>query len=389
MKMIMKTITTYWITGMVALCLHVPASQAQGQHFDEARMTRDIEVAENVLATLIKHELGSERTFFGLDVDGAYQEGYGVTFRLPPDHVMPFVVRIAGNELRRATVISNGNGYAYSYDNGTAPQDVQNVVRLRDRAQVTADSARDVYNAHLLKAAQDFILDYGDILSQLKPNERIVVTNQYDRPNFYFNGAGQSRITVEGLKSDVAALRQGKISRKQAIDKLHVVNTESVDVREPDMEMLSSIFSRLYKPDLSKTYFLEGNVYYERFRDFGAVFYMQMLSSIERDMHLFSLPTVGLKDVDQKSRDQKVAELYPAFENGLKENILEYGRTVKSLGDDESLIFKIGLTQCKGCAIPATLELSIRSSVLKAFDAGKIDKNAAMEQFTIKKGPNQ
>src|SRR5690606_15709428 len=126
--------------------------------------------------------------------------------------------------------------------------------------------------------ATNFILDYGDLLSELGPNEKVVVTNQSDRPRFFQPGK-RSRISVEATRQDITALRQGKISRDQAIKRLIIVNTEALDTREPDMEMLSSIFSRLYRPDLSKTYFLQGNVYYERLKDFGTIFYMQMVSS--------------------------------------------------------------------------------------------------------------
>ena len=153
--------------------------------------------------------------------------------------------------------------------------------------------------------------------------------------------------------------------------------------------MLSSIFTRLYRPDLSKTYFVDGNVYYERLRDFGTIFYMQVVSSVEQGLNRFTIPTLELQNLTQEERDKKITELYPAFEKDIKENILEYGRTVKSLEDNERLIFNISLTKCTGCGIPSTLELAIPASALKDFGTGKIDKNAAMKQFTVKKGANQ
>lgn len=386
----MNRIMKFWISSIMALSFWSQASFAQS--FDEDRMNRDIEVAENVLATLIKHEMSNQRTLFGLDIKGAYQPGYGVTFRLPSDQSMPFVISITGDDVGGATVISNGNSYRYSYrTNGAdaeAPKD-DNSIRLKERSQISADSSRLAFNERMVRAAQNFILDYGDLLSQLAPHEKIIVTNQMDRPHFIWNNGKRTRIAVEGTRQDITALRQGKISRDQALKKLTVVNTESLETREPDMEMLSSIFSRLYRPDLSKTYFVEGNVYYERLKDFGTIFYMQMVSSIERSLNRFSLPTVGLEDLDQEARDRKVAELFPAFEQDIKENILEYGRTVKSLADDERLIFNILLTKCVGCDIPRSLEVAIPGSVLKDFGTGKIDKAAAMDKFTVKRGTNQ
>lgn len=390
----MKNIQKYWIIAMVALMTQTHFSFAQ--KIDDDRMKRDIEVAENVLATLIKQEFEQQRTFFGLDVKGSYQPGYGVTFRVPSDRAMPFVVSIGGEDMQGATIISEGDNYSYSFrTNGRNRAHVaeENAVKLKDKAeeerQADADSIRSDFHGRIIRAAQNFILDYGDFISQLGPQERIVVTNQHDRPHFYFNSGKRTRISVEGTKADITAFKQGKLNRDQALKKLTVVNTESIESKEPDMEMLSSIFSRLYRPDLSKTYFIEGNVYYERLKDFGTIFYMQMVSSVERGLNRHVIPTVGAEDLDQEARDKKVAELYPAFEEDVMNNILEYGRTVKSLKDDESLIFNIALTRCKGCGIPSTLELSVKSSVLKDFGAGKLDKKSALAKINIKKGASQ
>jgi hypothetical protein len=84
-----------------------------------------------------------------------------------------------------------------------------------------------------------------------------------------------------------------------------------------------------------------------------------------------------------------VTELYPKFEQELKENMLEYGRTLKTLGDEEVLVFNTTLTKCVKCGIPSTVELTIKSSVLKEYGSGKTDKNAALSKFIVKKGPAQ
>lgn len=390
----MKSIRKYCITAIIALSIQSQTSLAQ--KIDDERMRRDIEVAENVLATLIKQEFEQQRTFFGLDVKGSYQPGYGVTFRVPSDNSMPFVISIGRDNVQGATVISEGNNYQYSFrTNGSNEGESAegSAIKLKDKSeekkQASVDSVRAGYNERIISAARNFIVDYGDFISQLAPNERIIVTNQHDRPHFYFNSGKRTRLSVEGTRADVTSFKQGKLTRDQAIKKLVIVNTESIEAKEPDMEMLSSIFSRLYRPDLSKTYFIEGNVYYERLKDFGTIFYMQMVSSVEKSMNRYAIPTLGLDGLDQAARDKKVAELYPAFEKDIKENILEYGRTLKSLKDDESLIFNITLTRCKGCGIPSTLELTLKGSVLKEFGTGRMEKNTALERILIKKGANQ
>jgi hypothetical protein len=171
--------------------------------------------------------------------------------------------------------------------------------------------------------------------------------------------------------------------------KVNVLNTVTEEIAEPDLELLSSIFTRLYRSDLSKTYFSDDGIYYERLKNFGAVYYMRVYSSNQSDIKLYSMPTVGLDDVDQETRDKKAKELYPAFEQELKENIVEYGRTLKSLKDEEMLVFNVKLTKCVGCGIPTSLELSVKGSVLKDYSAGKITKDAAVAKLMLKKGQNQ
>lgn len=389
----MKKTMKFWLSAILILTIQWQTTYAQ--QIDEDRMKRDIQVAENVLATLIKHEINQQRTFFGMDIKGSYQPGYGVTFRLPGDYSMPYVISIGGDDIRGAAVVSEGNTYRYSFRTNGVPENeaVDEAYKLNEktskRKQLTTDSIRAVYNDRVIQAAKDFILDYGDFISQLAPDEKIVVTNQSDRPQFYFNSGKRTRISVEGTRADITALKQGKLTRDQALKKLAVVNTESVEAREPDMEMLSTIFTRLYRPDLSKTYFTQSNVYYERLKNYGAIYYMQMVSSEERGLNRFYMPTLALDNLDQEARDRKVTELYPEFERDIKDNMLEYGRTLKSLNDDEVLVLNISMTRCTGCGIPGTLEVSIKSSVLKAFGAGRMDKPTAMGKFMLKKGGDQ
>jgi hypothetical protein len=398
----MKSIIQVWMSSVLVLV--IGAHVATAQKIDDERMRRDISVAENVLGTLIKQQFSNQRTFFQLEIKGNYQQGYGVTFSLPADYTTPI-----------AFTLGSGNGVVVYSDEFEEPATIdirgsedgsddravvngRNTYKLKEKTKgrtrgVDMDSIRDAYNLKVIEAAKEFILDYSDMISQLGPQERIVVTNQGNQPRAwvgqYFNAPNRTHLSIEALKSDIAQYKAGKLTRAQADAKIKVVNTESTNAVEPDLELLSSIFSRLYRVDLSKTYFTEENIYYERLKDYGVIYYMQVYSSSERDYKRFDMPTLNLQDVDQATRNKKVGELYPAFERELKENVLEYGKTVKSLKDDEVLIFQVRLTRCASCGIPSSLEISVKGSVLKDVNAGKLDKNAALAKLIVKKGENQ
>lgn len=373
------------------------ACMAAAQQIDPERMNRDIRVAENVLVTLIKQKLDGERMFFPLNVTGVYQEGFGVTFVLPADYTTPIAFTLSSPD---EFVILSGGDRPQRVNSGNAPQRVpdapdarRNNWSLKDRRQLNLDSLRDISNARVIEAAKEFLADYGDMLSQVRADEKIVITNRGNQPRMWVGALvpapNRTHLSIGLQKTDLNAFKNGSITRDELINRISVVTAKATDEVEPDLELLSTIFSRLYRPDLSTTFFIEGTIPYERLKDFGVVYYMQVFSANRTFNSTYDMPTVGLHDITQQQRDEKVKELYPKFEEELKENIIEYGRTLKSLNGDEQLIFNVSLTQCRECRIPATLELSVEGSVLKDYNEGKTDRNTAISNIALKRGPDQ
>jgi hypothetical protein len=443
----MKRVINFLVSGAIVLGIQT----VQAQSADDSRMNRDVEIAENILSTLIKQEF-DKRNFFPMDIRGNYRSGYGVTFTVPTN-MIPMVYG------KNDFVILDGTPRAYSYsfsapcddcdeEEGVAVLEREEAEKEKAKAQIKKekseqnkvkaekekelvskeraaqgtnapkkedteyrvarggvyasgvrttkrderdrDSLMAVNNARIIQAAKSFLADYGDLLGQLKPDEKVIITNKDNNQRWYYGeNTKRSILIVEALKGDITQYRQGKITRDQFLSKIKVTNTESTGKMEPDLELLASIFNRLYSSDLSSSYYLSGNTYYERLNDFGAIVYMQVYSSNETGGGLFNMPTVDLREIDRAARNKKVTELYPGFESELKENILEYGRTVKSLKDNEQLVFNVILTSCKGCGIPADLEIAVPNSVLKDYNAGKIDKNSALSKVAVKKGAAQ
>ncbi|MEK6783718.1 MAG: hypothetical protein AABY93_18605 [Bacteroidota bacterium] len=435
----MKRIARSMMSAAV-LILAVSAAIAQTK-IDDQRMERDIEVAENVLGTMIKQQF-EKRSFFPMEIEGNYMEGYGVTLRIPYELLgSPWFFGLPP-EASDVTFLDGMNGsFSFSFDSDMeAPEAMEEAerhrmeselardeqeranedairsktkIRVKNGSAVTEeitgpeykskpkivstkvgkDSIRSAYTNKIIEASKNFLADYGDLISQLSANEKITITNRGEGERIMFGAFGNvsspSYISVEALKGDIVQYRQGKLTHNQLIAKIKVINTELEDELQPDLELLSSIISRLYRPDLSTTYFTQENIHYERMKDFGVIYYMQVFSSNTGAYGNYIMPTLRLENVDAETRDKKVKELYPVFEKDIKENILDYGRTLKSLGDDEVLMFNIKLTRCSECGIPSSLELSVKSSVLKDVNSGKLTKEAAIAKIVVKKGPNQ
>src|SRR5690606_1657399 len=216
----MKTIIGILMSGIVLI-----ASPAFAQKIDEARMERDIEVAENILKTLVRQQFDQQRMFFGFEVEGSYQEGFGVTFRFPADFTTPIAFNMSGIGGEVVWVDEMPRGYTYSVttrEDREAQQKAKEEldrVRLKAKAarstEINPDSIRQVYNEKLISAAKDFLVDYGDLISQLSPTEKIVITNRGDQPriwvNQFFTSPKRSHLSVEITKGDITSHKQGKL----------------------------------------------------------------------------------------------------------------------------------------------------------------------------------
>ena len=392
---------------IVALLIIVSPAFSQSK-IDNDRMDRDIEIAENALATIIKQQYDKRQMW--LEVKATYMPGYGVTMRLPNDN-SSWIYEYGLKTGARAVIappapagVAGGSTPVIVYSSGSNEdsKEYKDKDKGKEKTRTTEarDSARAEFYSKMIKASKDFIADYGDLLSQLQPDEKILITNRGDGGRFYYDyNKNQKRVlvTIEGTKADISAFRQGKMTREQMMSKIKVVNTETTNEIETDLELLSSIIGRLYRSDLSKTFYTDDNIYYERLKDFGVIYYMTAYSSSEQNRSaadrnagkIWTMPTQRLEGLTQEQRDKKVVELYPQFEKDLKDNIIEYAQTVKSLKDEEMLVFNVQLTKCTGCNIPSSLELSVKNGVIRKLAAGQSSKAEAVSAINVKKGPNQ
>lgn len=391
--------------GMMVMCLLMVSGTYAQKKIDEDRMLRDIEVTENILSTLIKQQF-DKRAFFPMEITGEYREGHGVTYRLPYEFNGPMVWGM-GQPADIAVLDGRLGGYSFSFpeeDSDVArifdsqgrvqTENVTGLTTTRARSKVNVDSVRNASTAKTIEACKDFLADYGDLITQLLPDEKILITNRGDGERIWYgafvNATRPSYVSIEATKSDITQLKQGKITRDQFMKTVKVINSVMDDELQPDLELLTSIINRLYRRDLSKTYFTEDNIYYEKLKDYGVIYYMQVYSSNQMEFNRrWSIPTQGLEGLTTEERDKKVKELYPQFEKDFKADILEYGRTVKSLSAEEMLVFNVRMTKCEGCGLPSAIEFMIKADVLKDYASGKLTKEAALAKMTVKKSGNQ
>ncbi|MDH5475459.1 MAG: hypothetical protein OEX22_07200 [Cyclobacteriaceae bacterium] len=405
---IFKSITLSTIMGLLMI-----VGTGKAQTIDMERMNRDIKIAEDILSTLIRSE--NRGYFFGSNVEGNYLEGYGVTFSLPNNSFM-----VKTNDM---TFVKAPRGESFSYSITTDEDDDQLIMvqkeKIKDEMERMGEEMKRVKkeqmrvredqermrarreegrenrfnwgeesNARIEEGMKTFLVDYADLIGQLKPSDKIIITTK-GRNEIWFENSNGSRTgktkSAEIQKSDLIAYKKGETSREEALEKVVIKNKEVDTEKEKDLEIFSGIIARLYEPDFSQTYYtMRHTLNYERLESFGVIFSMKVYSSNSND-GLHSIRTTRESGLSQQERDKKVEAMYPDFEKSLIENILDYGRTIKSIKPDESLMFKVKLTECNGCDMPKSIEVTVRASVLSDYNAGKVSRDKAVNLVKVKK----
>jgi len=219
-------------------------------------MDRDLEVAENILATLSSNS--SRSGYWGRSVSGTYVKGYGVIFTLPQNYVL------GGNYLKifSGTILFNDDRK-------------DNKKELKRKELFNLDSTREARIEKLVDLMKIFLVDYGDLIGQLAPSDHIMVTEKGEKLGYAFapvlstkgvlapadsyvnwsNTVAERKISAEVLKADLTEYRKGNMTRDRMMDKVVVKKEIPNHEKEPELELFASILGRLYKSDLSKTYY--------------------------------------------------------------------------------------------------------------------------------------
>ena len=372
--------------AIVIILTMVGNTYTYSQSIDQERMDRDLKVAENILSTLSND--GNNR--WSRDkVEGSYIPDYGVILTMPSNSLV-----IYGGA---SQIISSGANSVYVIDDSDdKDKDVDIKIKGGDQVKVRtlkgqskkAEDLKEQMESGIKEQIETFLADYADLIGQLKPSDRIMVQVKNNRSfEFYLGGRSEKasgNLSGSVLKSDLTAQKQGKISRDQLIQRIKYTTPESTEVAK-DIELFATIFARLYEPDLSSTYYASSRrIAYNRLENLGVTFNMKFYSS-SSDAGKHTIRTTGETGLTQEERNERVNAMYPEFEQSFRENLLDYGRTVKSLQPGEMMIFKVKLTECKGCEMPGEIEVVVKAKTLIDYDQGSLSRDKALQMIEVKK----
>lgn len=259
--------------------------------------------------------------------------------------------------------------------------DESGVLVFRTRNVATSKNESE-YEDLFFRVVHVYLSDYAGLIGQLPDDEKIMLITEL-RPTE--EDESGYKLSAYALVKDVKDKTAGKLTAEKFREKIVFDYAEISNEKPADLELLASIFQRLYKSDLATTYYTPNRITYEKMDHYGVVYQMRVFSSISYGSDNYKIVTQGKSGLTEKERDKVVQEMYPQFEQELKENMLDYGKTIKSLSGNESLVVKVKLTKCEDCGIPESIEVSVSQEVLQAYNDGKMKRETALSKITISK----
>lgn len=394
----MKTLKNILLIGLMTLLLS-PLTFAQD--FDTNRMNRDIKIMENILDEMFKTQFTSKQgaievrsssyTFFGGNssgnVKGTYIPDYGVIFMIPS----------ANN---RYSVVSRGSTerqvvFQYSSDE--------------------TDSDRNIDEESVTNRISEFLKDYASTIGQLKSNESILVIygagNSTNNNVAVFNLRGDRQddvpeplpvISVSAKKSDLEAYRAGNLNADAFKNRLSISTSEEKE--RLDLKVLSNIFrTALEEGDGSEFHLISSSsLSYMYLENFGALYTLNLhrghgahgFGSITlRESAVFnsnpdrnteeSMEELKAKlEEQEKELSETLEEEYDAVVARTKEFIVDYGRTLSSLKDDQYLMVSLNISDSSDL-VPDRVDFQVKKSVFNQLDRGQISREDAINAVTI------
>ena len=352
---------------------------------NEEKMDKDLRVASQVLTTLTQGDEGGFMLYGGGNVEGNYIEGYGVIFSLSGSSSFYLSTGARAYNYRRQSgtvVVSPKEPKAPKVEDAGKEKEKEKQKQM----QIEQQQAEEI---DFESTIVEFLADYSQLISQLKPTDKIVVSTKKSDYVFVMtdedesiNATGGSGVSAELLKKDHNDYIAGKISHDQLVAKIKVTKNDAEGNRAKDLDLFGSMLNTIYNESYTETYFMSWRPEYERIKGVGAIYAFKVYSSYEEDGG-YRMPGINKEDLTDEARNENVEKLYPLFVSGMKENIIQYGRTIKSLESDEMLLLKVTLTKCDGCSIPKKIQFAVKQSVLSDFNSGKTNLKDATAKVKV------
>ncbi len=369
------------------------------QNIDGNRLNRDINIMESVLEEMFRVSSSGAGTassissfsLHGESIRGTYLPDYGVIFQIS---------------------VPTGN---LTIVNSDDPGERNLVFQYGD-----SDQEQEVTAENVTDRMVEFLKDYGSTIGQLADDDHVMViyggtpqsTNNF---NAFFSVSGNRIninsepdlpvISVSAQVSDLAAYRSGDLGEQQLRNRISISESEPNSSDNKDVRVMANIFDTAFEEN-EEGFEVRGSVDYLALDNFGVLFFFEarygsggpIFQIDELDFQFGSdssqvQAAEELRQRLQKTREeaeQKRAKLrqnafsaFETFKQDLREYLVDYGRTLRSVENDQYILVSVTL-DAPADEIPERIDLQLNKSVLEQMDRGAISREGAINRVSIR-----
>lgn len=358
------------------------------------KMDRDIEILKNVLNDMF-NQRGSD--FYSNSIaEGIHIPGKGVMFNMSSD------LGFSGIVLREQLI-----------EKGQADEEQE-----KSTAEINQSLEEELRDKSLL-----FLANYANLLSELSNDEQVTLNidytflKEYRMPSnnaaqsvYFSNRADRSnkRMVSTVSKKDLDAFLSGKLDQQGLEEKITIKTIDATTSDAPDVKIMAGIMDDVFNSMADGQFKRRGRTTYTYFEDFGLMYNMKFYQGgngavtitsssggkvvngrvVARSSSSSSGTTVvtgRMADEDKEENEEELLKAFEAFQQTLKENVLEYGRTLRSVKQDEVIIINVDLSSgFRQTKLPRSIQMVIPKKLIEDYAKGGISLEKAASSIDIK-----
>lgn len=409
------------------------------QQLDEQKMQRDIEIAESILYKLFNSDIPRVRVYdmhLMKESRGFYAKGYGVILKTPNLNVTKQIIGAVNNQ-----------------ENEDDCDDCEEKRKNKSKTQyikLSSQSKDSILLANkdkILSLMQTFIVDYGDLIGQLQPTDKLLLVYEKAGMGYVYSYSGSTWATLSGSggskrsikisseiqKSALSDYKLGKISKEELVKKIKTYIDDSANQADNqammDYEVFAGVLEKLLDNDNQLPYYSNRDISFNRLQGFGVIYRLNVRERnkehdeyhfgpiIEKDGDVYirinedyytiirdKIKSKSGKEVEKEDKEKiekdisdakkkleekkkKSEEMMTQLVENLKNHLIEYGRLVKRLNSEEIIMLDIRISGDWADYLTdqkTSLQLTVKRSVLEAFDKGTISLKDAIAKIETK-----
>lgn len=355
------------------------------------KMERDIIILQNVLNDLFNGDRGSFYDSRGSK--GIYVSGKGVIFN------------IGFNERWNEVVLLN----TFASEN----ESEKKAKKERPATELNAEK-----QAKLEELSKEFLVNYGSILSELKSGEKVMLNVSYStlrekedpeesngitlssRSNLVYRGqyrkSVKKRMVTSIDYSAISSYLNGKSSLKEASQKVNQKIVDNTSGSAQDAKIMAGILDDIFQSNFDGNFRRSRKTSWTYFEGFGLMYDLNLTQSHYGSIVAYTVgqnvstsrvkKTADEKRKENEERIKEVEESYDDLMDLVKESLVTYGRTLRSVKSDEVVILNINFgSSFRKTKLPKAVRLQVMKSQIEAFSRGQKSLDQLKKEIDIKK----